>query len=280
MKDRMITDSLAGLLALFLVSPAANAISGSQEDCANQVIHAIETLRNSRAVAHVEGEIPTIGYKEALIGGVPDIQHTPYYQFQAPDHSYVTVVDLSSPKVRGNPKFTKLLEAWNQVTDEKLRELEQFKHLPPGSFNSLDFPDRTVALIRTTKSVNDRDYEITGGVRVVFSNSHEEPLPFQKDFPDVPRGVKASETGRLTGSGNATMLVHFAMKVIKNSPETREIYVHTSYKHEVLYRRSGAKLDEKEIVKKDKFNWLLPFVRTHLDRVLLKTRGVLFISAG
>jgi hypothetical protein len=268
-------------VVLSIVSPGILANAETAKSCAfHTVTEGIEELQGSRSRALVlTDKIPTVDYKHALNGGLPELMRDiPFYQFQTPDHSYLTVVDLSSAKSWSNPRLRALLEDWNVETDKALRTLPQFAHLPAGSFNSLDLPERTVAIIKTATSINDGPTKAVGGIRVVFARTPNEPLPLHEDFPEESSGAKSAEPGRLFGSGNATLFLHFAMRVINHSVETTEIKVHTSNVHTRLYRNNGAVTED--IYKRDKEHWLLRFGRMHVREILKKTKNILEISVG
>lgn len=267
-------------LVLSIVSPGNLANAETAESCALHVVsQEIQELQGSRSRALVVTDrIPTISYKQALNGGMPKLKDAPFYEFETPDGNYIAVVDLSSPKAWNHPRLRPLLEDWNAETDKGLRRLPQFQHLPPGSFNSLDLPERTAAIIKTTTSVNDGPAKTIGGIRVVFTRSKDEALPLHEEFPDEPRVDKSAEPGRLFGPGNVQLFLHFAMRVIKESAGTLEIKVHTSESHNILYRRSGAKTDN--IFKRDDKHWLLRFGRMHVKEIIKKTKKVLEINVS
>jgi hypothetical protein len=290
MKDRMTYDLIRnlgtpqGIMCLliligFSVIPFAIA-EPPREGCASDIISRIEQLSSSRALVTTD-KIPTIQYEDAIQGRMPHLKNTPFFEFQLPDGGYVTVADISSPKVRENRKLRQAVKRWNVKTDAELRRLPKFSHLPPGSINSLDFPDRTVVIMKARKSINsDGNPGVEAGIRVVFARGADEQLPFQKDISEFVRAENAAEPGRLSGAGSTSLMLQIALRVIQKYRDIAEIDVHTSKPHATLYRRHKADPGKENTFVQDDYNWILQFDRLRIYRVIQKTKSVLEINGS
>jgi hypothetical protein len=265
------------LLTLAVLFSSSLAIPGPLDNCVRNIEGRIQALSSSRALV-VTHKIPTITYENAINGRIPKVKNTPYFEFEVPDGGFLTVIDLSSPKVKRNGTLTQALELWKEFTYQTYQRLPKFKDVTREEFDPFKFRDRTVVIMKTKKSLNDGDPEVLGGIRVVFAHGDEE-LPYQSDLPEFERGSDASaEPGRLTGSGFSPMMLHFSVGVIKQNPGITEVVVHTSKGHVVHYRRVGAKT--KDVRVKDDDNMLLRFSRLQVLEVIKRTRDKLTLSAG
>jgi hypothetical protein len=265
------------LITLAAIFSPFVAVSGPFDNCARQIEDKIEDLYPSTALV-VTNKIPTISFKNAINGRLPKVRNTPYFEFQVHDGSFLTVIDLNSPKVRAHPVLNEALDLWEKHTEKEYRRLPKFADLPPGALQGRDYPDRTVVIIKSKKSLNDGNIEVEGGARIVFAHESEEKLPYQNEFPGLPRAESAAEPGRLTASGFSPLLLHFTVRTIERDPSIKEIYVHTSQGHEIVYGRNGAKT--KDVVRKDKDNVLLRFSRLQIREIIKKTKDKMMLSAS
>ncbi|MFL5812129.1 MAG: hypothetical protein ACJ763_01010 [Bdellovibrionia bacterium] len=270
------------LLALSAFSSIPYAFAGAQDHCASNIIEKIEELSSSRELVPTD-RVPTISYRDVINGRIPQFKKTPSFEFQTPDGGFITVLDVSSSKVRDNPNLGRALKIWNIKVEREFRKRlakfrSYFKNGGKRRLNSLDFPDRTVVILKTKKSLNDGSPSVDSGMRIVFGRNSDEKLPFQQEFSDYNRAEVAAEIGRLYGPGDGPLLLHTGMRVIEQAPEVREVWVHTSWPHAKLYGRMGAKAETADIDVRDPLtlpypvNVILRFDREKVHGVIDKTK--------
>jgi len=279
---------IAWSLVLFCVLPITHVIAAGPVDCASQIKQAIATLGEPESAVVAE-KIPAISYEDAVAGRFPRLENTPFYEYQIPEHGYITVLDLSSPRVLGHPNVGRALNIWREHTKATyLSRLKKFMPKSPeggsAAVKSMDFTNRSVVILNTSKSINisnsidDHFPELYGGVRIVFARKPGEKLPFQHDFPDYVRTLAAAEVGRLTGPGSMLLLIHSAMRVIEQYPEVENIFVHTSRSHVRLYRQLGALPDHED--ERDHLNVILRYDKERVPEVIKHTKKKVDPSAS
>lgn len=211
-------------------------------------------------------------YQNTLKSGfsLPILKNVKFFDVPSAYGTRLMVVDLAQvPRLSLADRIVASYFSYvRAIYRERLKKFEG--DISPAAERDQEALDRSLAersalVLDTPNDMDPHAPTFNGGVRVTFSRTPAEKLPFQYEFPEFQRydtTGSSVEVGRLTAQPGVARdltinLIKIATEVALQDPTVSDIYVHTSRAHSRLYRLMGLIPTNVDI--KDDLNYVLRF---------------------